>query len=40
MLEKNIREKLQKIVFHINTKIVTKKGGKKTRETILPATPE
>jgi len=41
MLEKNIREKVQKKVFYINTYIVSKKwGGGKTRETILPATPE
>jgi len=36
--EKNLLKKVRKHVFYILTKIVTKKGGEKTRETIFPET--
>jgi len=38
--EKNRLKKVQKHVFYIHTKIVTKKWGKKKRETIFPETHE
>jgi len=38
--EKNRRKKVRKSVFYIRTNILTKKGGKKTRETIFPETHE
>ena len=38
--EENRRKKVRKTVFYIHTNIVTKNGGKKTRETIFPETHE
>jgi len=39
-LEKNRQKKVRKTVFYIQTNIVTKKWGGKTRETIFPETHE
>ena len=39
-LEKNRQKKVRKMVFYIQTNIVTKKWGGKTRETIFPETHE
>jgi len=38
IVEKNCWKKVRKQVFYIHTNIVTKKLGKRTRETIFPET--
>ena len=40
MMGKNRRKKVRKTFFYIHTNIVTKKGGKKTGETIFLETHE
>ena len=39
-LEKNLRKIVRKTFFYINTNIMTKNGGNKTREKFFPETQE